>query len=103
MGRLLDQGWFVVTNEDEDRVAFKTPTLREVARTAPYMHDGSVTTLEEVLEFRNRGRNANPYLDLQLRPLNLTAAEKRAFLAFLRALSGEIRQGTFPGDITQER
>jgi cytochrome c peroxidase len=102
-GRLLDQGRFAVTNEDEDRGAFKTPTLREVARTAPYMHDGSITTLEEVLEFYDRGGNNNPYLDPTLRPLNLNAAEKRALLAFLHALSGEIREGTVStGDITRE-
>ena len=82
-----------MTSEDEDRGAFKTPTLREVARTAPYMHDGSITTLEEVIEFYDRGGEPNPYLDPELRPLNLTAAEKRALLAFLRALSGEIREG----------
>ena len=58
------------------------------------MHDGSMATLEEVIEFYDRGGNANPYLDPILRPLNLTAAEKRALLAFLRALSGEIREGT---------
>jgi len=93
-GRLLDEGRFAVTSENEDRGAFKTPTLREVARTAPYMHDGSITTLEEVIEFYDRGGNPNPTLDRRVRPLNLTAAEKRALLAFLRALSGEIREGT---------
>ncbi len=67
------------------------------------MHDGSIATLEEVIEFYDRGGNANPYLDPELRPLNLTAAEKRALLAFLHALSGEIREGTLStGDITQE-
>ena len=102
-GRLLDQGRFAVTNEDEDHGAFKTPTLREVARTAPYMHDGSITTLEEVLEFYDRGGNNNPYLDPTLRPLNLNAAEKRALLAFLHVLSGEIREGTLStDDITRE-
>ncbi len=93
-GRLLDQGRFAVTGKETDHGAFKTPTLREVARTAPYMHDGSITPLEEVIEFYDRGGNANPYLDPELRPLNLTAAEKRALRTFLRALSGEIREGT---------
>ena len=58
------------------------------------MHDGSMATLEEVIEFYDRGGNANPYLDPELRPRNLSAAEKRALLAFLRALSGEIGEGT---------
>ena len=92
--RLLDEGRFAVTGKETDHGAFKTPTLREVARTAPYMHDGSITTLEEVIEFYDRGGNNNPYLDPELRPLNLNAAEKRALLAFLHALSGEIREGT---------
>ena len=93
-GRLLDEGRFAVTSENEDRGAFKTPTLREVARTAPYMHDGSITTLEEVIEFYDRGGNPNPTLDRRVRPLNLTTAEKGDLLTFLRALSGEIREGT---------
>jgi len=92
-GRLLDQGRFAVTSEDEDRGAFKTPTLREIARTAPYMHDGSLATLEEVIEFYDRGGNDNPYLDRAMRPLNLTDREKQALVAFLRSLSGEVREG----------
>jgi len=67
--------------------------LREVARTAPYMHDGSVATHEEVIEFYNRGGNPNPYLDPELRPLQLTAEDKRFLLAFLRALSGTVQEG----------
>lgn len=92
-GELLDSGRFEVTGKQEDHGAFKTPTLREVARTAPYMHDGSLSTLEEVIEYYNRGGNPNPYLDAELRPLNLTAEEKEALLEFLGALSGDIREG----------
>jgi cytochrome c peroxidase len=66
---------------------FKTPTLREISRTAPYMHDGSLATLEEVIDFYDRGGNANPNLDGELRPLHLTSAEKLALAAFLRSLS----------------
>ena len=102
-GELLDHGRYMVTGKEEDRGAFKVPTLREVARTAPYMHDGSIATLEEVIEFYDRGGNANPYLDPELRPLNLTAAEKRALLAFLRALSGEIREGTLNASLSSRR
>ena len=92
-GALLDPGRFAVTATEEDRGAFKTPTLREVARTAPYMHDGSLAALEEVIAFYDRGGNANPYLDAELHPLGLTAEEKEALLAFLRALSGEVTEG----------
>jgi cytochrome c peroxidase len=70
---------------------FKTPTLREIARTAPYMHDGSLTILEEVIEYYDRGGNHNPGLDLEIRPLRLTVAEKQSLIAFLRALNGTPR------------
>ena len=93
-GKLRDSGRYMVSGKDQHRGAFKTPTLREVSRTTPYMHDGSIATLEEVIEFYDRGGKPNPNLDPELRPLNLSAAEKRALLAFLRALSGEIREGT---------
>ncbi len=67
---------------------FKTPTLREVARTAPYMHDGSLATLRDVVDFYDRGGNRNPFLDPELRPLGLTALETQALQSFLRSLSG---------------
>jgi cytochrome c peroxidase len=72
---------------------FKTPTLREVARTAPYMHDGSLATLEDVVEFYSQGGRPNPNLDPEIRPRNFTAEEKRALLAFLQALTGRVREG----------
>jgi cytochrome c peroxidase len=73
--------------------AFKTPTLREIARSAPYMHDGSLTTLEDVVAFYDRGGQNNPFLDDELRPLKLTADERLSLVKFLRALSGEVREG----------
>jgi len=72
---------------------FKVPTLREVARTAPYMHDGSLKTLEEVVDYYDRGGNANPNLDEDLHPLHLTTEEKMALVEFLRSLSGTVREG----------
>lgn len=92
-GELLDPGRFRVSGKPEDRGAFKVPTLREVARTAPYMHDGSLATLEDVVEYYDRGGNPNPGLDPDLRPLTLTALEKKALVAFLKSLSGTIREG----------
>ncbi len=89
----LDLGRFAVTGKQEDRGAFKTPTLREIAQTAPYMHDGSLATLEGVIKFYNRGGNPNPHLDPEVRPLHLTAEEKETLLAFLKSLSGDIREG----------
>jgi len=73
--------------------AFKTPTLREVARTAPYMHDGSLATLADVIEFYDGGGHRNPHLDEEIRPLKLTAEEKTALVALLQTLSGELREG----------
>jgi cytochrome c peroxidase len=82
-GAFADSGQYLVTGERGDLGAFTTPTLREVARTAPYMHDGTIATLAEVIESYDRGGNPNPYLDNELRPLRLTAAEKSA-LGFSR-------------------
>jgi cytochrome c peroxidase len=92
-GVLHDEGRALVTGSDEDRGAFKTPTLREVSRTPPYMHDGSLATLEEVVDFYSDGGRANPNLDSRLGRLDLTDAEKRSLAAFLRSLTGEIRSG----------
>jgi cytochrome c peroxidase len=92
-GRLTDQGRFTVSGNERDRGAFKTPTLREIARTAPYMHDGSLATLENVVNFYSDGGRANPYLDPDIRPRNFTPEEKRALTAFLHALTGRVREG----------
>ena len=72
---------------------FKTPTLREIACTAPYMHDGSMATLDDVIEFYDRGGRANPNLDSEICPLRLTAEEKKALVAFLMALNGVMPAG----------
>ena len=89
-GMLADSGRAAVTGTRDALGAFKTPSLRNVARTAPYMHDGSIATLEEVLEFYNDGGNPNPYQDPDIGPLNLNASERSALLAFLRSLSGKV-------------
>jgi cytochrome c peroxidase len=78
-----------VTKNPEDTGAFKTPTLREIARTAPYMHDGRFKTLPEVVEFYNAGGIKNPFLDNTIIPLELTDQEKGDLVAFLRSLNGE--------------
>jgi cytochrome c peroxidase len=69
------------------------PTLREIARTAPYMHDGSFPTLESVVEFYDGGGRTNPGLDREIRPLQLSPGDKRDLVAFLRALTGHISDG----------
>jgi cytochrome c peroxidase len=85
------QGVFV--DEGAGRGAFKTPTLREIARTAPYMHDGSLATLDDVVSFYDRGGIRNPYLDEEIRPIRLDAEERQALLAFLLTLSGDLQEG----------
>lgn len=92
-GRSNDTGRFAVTGADRDRGAFKTPTLRDVARTAPYMHDGSLATLEAVIEFYSEGGRPNPAIDPRMRPRDFSQDEKRALVAFLKALNGRIVDG----------
>ncbi len=84
----LDLGRFQVTGWDRDRGGFRTPTLRHVAITAPYMHNGSLKSLEEVVDFYSRGGTANPHLDPVIKPLQLTDKEQSALVAFLRSLTG---------------
>jgi cytochrome c peroxidase len=82
-----DVGRALVTGLATDRGKFNTPSLRNVARTAPYMHDGSIATLEEVVAFYDRGAGVNPNLDSILQPVRLTARERADLVAFLVALS----------------
>lgn len=79
-----DVGREAISKLAGDRGAFKTPTLREIAKTGPYMHDGSLKTLEEVVEHYNKGGIANEWLDEELVPLNLTADEKDAVVVFMK-------------------
>jgi len=92
-GESADPGRESVTNRAADRGAFKTPSLRDCARAAPYMHDGSIATLEEVVDFYDKGGRRNPDLDPEIRPLRLSAEEKANLAAFLRALNGTVRDG----------
>jgi cytochrome c peroxidase len=89
-GRYLDEGRFAVTGNSRDQGGFKTPTLREIARTAPYMHDGSLPTLRDVVEFYDRGGRPNANLFPLIRPLGLTAEEKDVLVSFLESLSGVV-------------
>jgi len=88
-GTFADLGRFEVTGDEADKGAFKTPTLREIEHTAPYMHDGSLKTLEDVVEHYDKGGIPNPYLDERIEPLNLTTQQKADLVAFMKALSGE--------------
>lgn len=83
-GALQDEGRSVMDGKAYHKGAFKTPTLRDVGRRGPYMHDGSLATLEDVINYYDRGGNQNPYLDENLVPLHLSEADKKALAAFLR-------------------
>src|SRR6185503_8120669 len=85
----VDLGRYMVTSNAEEIGAFKTPTLREISRSAPYMHDGRFKTLEEVVNFYNKGGVKNPHQDPLILPLELTDQEKSDLVAFLRTLNGE--------------
>jgi cytochrome c peroxidase len=83
-----DVGRFAVSKDPADTGAFKTPTVRNVALSAPYMHDGSVATLEEVVEWYDKGGHPNPNLSAKIRPLKLSAEEKADLVAFMKACTG---------------
>ncbi len=84
---ISELGRFAVTLDPSDIGRFKTPTLRNIAVTGPYMHDGSMDSLEEVVEFYNEGGQDNPMLDGGIRPLRLTEQEKADLVEFMKALT----------------
>lgn len=89
-GELTDLGRFEQTKREADRGAFKTPSLRNVAQTGPYMHDGRLKSLRDVVDFYAGGGSSNPQLDPQIKPLALTGKDREDLVAFLEALTGEL-------------
>lgn len=85
-----DPGRYAHSGEKEDWGAFKVPGLRNVTETAPYMHDGSLATLEDVILYYEKGGEPNEWLDEKMKPLELTDQERQDLLAFLEALTGEV-------------
>jgi cytochrome c peroxidase len=83
-----DLGRYMVTRAQRDKGAFKTPTLRSIVETAPYMHDGVFKTLEEVIDFLDAGGGSNPHLSPLIKPLGLSSEEKADLIEFLKALTG---------------
>jgi cytochrome c peroxidase len=96
-----DQGRYVVTRVEKDLGAFKTPTLRDCSKHAPYMHDGSMRTLEEAVLHYWRGGFENPWLSERMRPVPMTRDDLEALVAFLRALDGEGYQDTAPSSFPE--
>ncbi|MFZ5818018.1 MAG: cytochrome-c peroxidase [Bacillota bacterium] len=84
-----DLGLFYVTLREADKYKFRVPTLREVSITGPYMHNGVFKTLEEVVEFYNKGGGDVPNKDPRIKPLNLSSGEKAALVEFLKTLTGD--------------
>ena len=84
-----DLGLYYTTKRDEDKGKFRTPTLRELKYTAPYMHNGAFFTLEEVIDFYVQGGGQDPGKSPLLRPLRRSAQEKKDLLAFLLSLSSD--------------
>jgi cytochrome c peroxidase len=95
-GDLKDLGRYEQTKVDADRGAFRTPTLRNIAKTAPYMHDGHVKTLKDVVDFYVGGGTSNPYLDKEIKELKLNGTERADLVAFLEALSGDMPANSGP-------
>jgi cytochrome c peroxidase len=103
-----DEGRWAVSQDlpplqrkESDRGAFKTPTLREVTKHPPYMHDGSIPTLRDVVVFYNEGGVKNPWLDPKIEPIGLTEAEIDALVEFMEALEGEGYQDSPPTSFPQ--
>ncbi len=94
-GEIRDLGRYAVTRNKADLGAFKTPSLRNIALTAPYMHDGGQKTLKDVIDFYIGGGNSNPNLDKEIKPLDFLTGQERADLrAFLESLTGEMPPNT---------
>ncbi len=95
--QLKDLGRYEITKNESDKGAFRTPSLRNVALTAPYLHDGSRKTLKEVVDFYIGGGNSNPHRDPLIKPLDfLSGQEQQDLIAFLEALTGEMPKDVGP-------
>ena len=86
---LDDLGFYEVTQNPQDRWKYKTPTLRNITLTPPYMHDGSIGDLKNVIEFYDKGGTQNENLDPLIRPLRLSKNEKNNLFEFLKTLEGD--------------
>lgn len=95
-GEFADLGRYDQTKTDTDKGAFKTPTLRNIAKTAPYMHDGSKKTLKDVVDFYVGGGTSNPYLDKEIKELKLSGEERADLVEFMESLTGEMPPNSGP-------
>lgn len=104
--KFSDVGRVAVTKEEADTGAFKTPSLRDLSKRGPYMHDGSIKTLLEVVKLYSKGGEQNPYLDRKIdrrfaEQLDLTEQQETQLVKFMEALDGEGYQDTAPTSFPQ--
>ena len=103
-GVATDKGRYVVTPNAGDTGAFRTPTLRNVSQTAPYMHDGSLKDMKQVMDFYIGAGNSNPNLDKEIHSLDfLTRQERDELLEFMKAVTGTAPTSIGPPDVTGAR
>ncbi|MGZ7061042.1 MAG: cytochrome-c peroxidase [Candidatus Angelobacter sp.] len=101
-GEFTDVGLYAVTHNEADKAKFKTPSLRNIAQRSPYMSDGSLTDLKQVIDFYIGAGNSNPNLDPKIHVLDfLTGQERSDLQAFLNALTGEIPPEVGPPEIAK--
>jgi cytochrome c peroxidase len=99
-GETSDKGRYVVTKNVQETGAFRTPTLRNVDMTAPYMHDGSLNTMKQVMDFYIGAGNSNPYLDKEIHSLDFLSREERDdLLEFMKALTGTMPPNVGPSEV----
>jgi len=99
----LDPGRYRVTGLDKDRGSFLTPSLRDVALTAPYMHDGKLKTLKDVVDFYAGKGNSNPYLDDRIARIELSGQERSDLVEFLKSLTGLMPSNAEPPEKDQSQ
>ena len=95
-GKVIHPGREKITKKARDRGKFKTPTLRDISKTGPYMHDGTLNTLREVIDYYDRGGNPNSNLDPDIKRLKLSKRGGSDLLAFLMSLDGTLRPTKAP-------
>jgi len=95
-GEITDPGRYSESKMEADHGAFKTPSLRNVAKSAPYMHDGSMKTLKDVVDFYAGNGNSNPYLDNEIKKIHLSGKDRADLVEFLDSLTGEVPKDAGP-------
>ena len=95
-GDLMDFGRYEATKNDSDKGSFKTPSLRNIAQSPPYMHDGSLKTLKDVVDFYAGGGNSNLYQDPAMKSIHLTGQQRSDLVAFMESLTGALPADTGP-------